>query len=74
MEITRIKEEVNNLMAIFAASRDPDNADRTVMVEADVLQSVTAELASVTDDNDAVTLPNDLTNTVDIVGTTLRFI
>ena len=41
------------------------------MVEPEVLQDITGELASVTD-NDAVILPNDLNDTVNIVETILR--
>ena len=72
VEIIRIKEEVDNLMAIFDASQNPNNSDRTDMVEPEVLQSITDELASVTYKNDTAILPNDLGDTIDTVGTILR--
>ena len=72
VEITRITEEVYYLMAIFAASQDPNNSDRTVVIESDVLQSITSELASATDKSDGSILPNDLINIIDTVGDLLR--
>ena len=72
VEITRIKEEVENLNAIFAATQDPNNSDRTIMVEPEVLQSITGELASVTTKEDTTILPNDLGDTINTVGTVLR--
>ena len=74
VEITRIKEEVENLNAIFEATQNSSNSDRTVMVEPEVLQSITDELASVTDKNDTSILPNDLGDTINTVGTILRLI
>ena len=72
VEITRIKEEVENLMAIFDATRNSNNSDRTIMIEPEVLQSITGELASVTDKNDTAILPNDLGDTIGTLGTILR--
>ena len=72
VEITRIKEEVNDLLAIFSASRNPNNSDRTVMIESNVVQSITSDLTSVTDKYRTAILPNDLENIIDIVGDILR--
>ena len=72
VEITRITEEVNNLNTIFEATQNSNNSDRTVMVEPEVLQSITDELASVTDKNDTSILPNDLGDTINALGTILR--
>ena len=72
VEITRIQEEVQNLLNIFEATQNSNNSDQTVMVEPEVLQSITDELASVTDKNDTTILPNDLGNTLDAVGSILR--
>ena len=74
VEITRITEEVENLNAIFEATQNSNNSDRTVMVEPEVLQSITDELASVTDKNDTSILPNDLGDTINTLGTILRLI
>ena len=73
IEITRIKEEVNDLLAIFSASQNPNNSDRTIMIESNAVQSITSGLASATDKNDAAILPNDLENTIDIVEDILRY-
>ena len=72
VEITRITEEVNYLMAISAASRDPNNSDRTVVIESDVLQSITSELSSATNKSDDPILPNDLISIINTVGDLLR--
>ena len=72
VEITRIKEQVQNLMNIFGAIRNSNNSDHTIMVELEVLQSITGELASVTDKNETTLLPNDLGNTLDTLETILR--
>lgn len=72
VEITRISEEVNKLMAIFEASQNSENSDRTIMVEPEVIQSITGELVSITDKNDTAILPNDLGNTINSVGTIIR--
>ena len=72
VEITKLTEEVENLNAIFEATQNSSNSDRTVMVEPEVLQSITDELAVVTDKNDTSLLPNDLGDTIDTLGTILR--
>ena len=74
VEITRITEAVENLNSIFLASQNPNNSDRTIMVEPEVLQSITGELASVTTKDDAAILPNDLGDTINTLGTILRLI
>ena len=75
VEITRIQEEVKILMDIFFASRNPNSSDRTViMVEPEVLQSISGELANLTDRNDAGILPNDLEDTINTAEIILRFI
>ena len=73
IEITRIKEEVNNLLAIFSASRNPNNSDRTIMIESNAVQSITSDLVIATDKNDTPILPIDLENTIDIVEDILRY-
>ena len=73
VEITRIKEEVNDLLAIFLASQNPNNSDRTIMIESNAVQSITSDLAIATDKNDTAILPNDLENIIDIVGDILRY-
>ena len=60
--------------AIFEATQNSSNSDRTIMVEPEVLQSITDELASVTDKNDTSILPNDLGDTINTLGTILRLI
>ena len=72
VEITRITEEVNHLMAISAAFRNTNNSDHTVVIESDVLQSITSELSSAVDKSDGSILPNDLINIIDTVGDLLR--
>ena len=72
VEITRIKEEVQNLVAIFEATQNTNNSDRTIMVEPEVLELITSELASVTDKNDTSILPNDLGDTIDSVGAIIK--
>ena len=73
IEITRIREEVDYLMAIFAASQNPNNSDRTITVESDALESLSSELAIAIDKDDTTILPNDLRNTIDTVEVLLRF-
>ena len=73
IEITRIKEEVNDLLAIFSASQNPSNSDRTIMIESNAVQSITSDLAIATDKNDTPILPIDLENTIDIVEDILRY-
>ena len=72
VEITKIREEVDNLNAIFEATRNPNNSDRTIMVEPEDIQSITGELAAVTNEDNTSFLPNDLDNTLDSIGTILR--
>ena len=72
VEITRIREEVENLNTIFEATQYPNNSDRTVMVTSEDIQSITGELASVTDKDNTSFLPNDLGNTLESIGTILR--
>ena len=74
VEITKIQEEVKILMDVFLASQNSISSDRTVMVESGTLQSITEELANVTDKNDTVILPNDLENTIETTKIILRFI
>ena len=61
-------------MTIFEASQNPDNSDRTVVVEPEDIESLTSELASVTDNSGISILPNDLGDTVSAVETLLRLI
>ena len=61
-------------MIIFDANRNSNNSDRTIMVEPEVLQSITGELASVTDKNETTLLPNDLGNTLGTMETILRWL
>ena len=74
VEITRITEQVNNLMASYAAFQDPSNSDRTVVIEPDVVETITNDLASATDKNNMSILPNDLNNTLDTLEAIIRFI
>ena len=59
-------------MIIFDATRNSNNSDRTIMIEPEVLQSITDELASVTDKNDTTILPNDLGDTINTIEAILR--
>ena len=72
VEITRIREEVDNLNAIFEATQDPNNSDHTITVEPEDIQSIAGELAAVTDEANTSILPNDLDNTLDSIETILR--
>ena len=74
VEITRIKEEVEMLMAIFAANQNVNNSDRTIMVEPEVIQSITGELADATTEKDRSILPNDLRNVIDTTGAIIKYI
>ena len=74
VEITRIKEEVENLNTIFEATQNSENSDRTVMVVPEVLQSITGELANVTTKDDTSLLPNDLEDTINTLEIILRLI
>ena len=73
VEITRIAEEVNYLLAIVAASQDPNNSDRTTTIESDAFESLSDELASAIDKDNTTILPNDLRNTIESVGGLLRY-
>ena len=70
--ITRIKEEVQNLMKIFENIQNTNNSDRTVMIEPQILASITSELANLTEKNNTAILPNDLSVTINTVETILR--
>ena len=72
VEITRIKEEVQNLMNIFENIQNTNNSDRTVTIEPQILASITSELANLTAKNNTAILPNDLSATINTVGTILR--
>ena len=72
VEITRIKEEVQNLMKIFENTQNANNSDRTVMIEPQILASITSELANLTEKNNTAILPNDLSVTINTVETILR--
>ena len=72
VEITRLTEEVNNFVAIFEARENFNNFDNTIMIEPQVLRTVTGELANITDKNDSAILPNDLDNTINIIGAIVR--
>jgi len=72
VEITRLIEEVNNFVAIFEARENFNNFDNTIMIEPQVLRTITGELANITDKNDSAILPNDLDNTINIVGAIAR--
>ena len=74
VEITRIREEVENLNAIFEATQNSNNSDHTIIVTSEDIQSITGELADVTDKDNTSFLPNDLGNTVVTIGTILRLV
>ena len=74
VEITKIREEVNNLMAIFAAFHNPNNSDRTLTIQPDILQTITEELVTNINKNDIAILPNDLENVISIVEDIIRLI
>ena len=74
VDITRISEQVKDLAAIFAASQDSSNSDRTIIIYPDVFETITADLASATDKNGISILPLDLQNTIETVEAVLRFI
>ena len=74
VEITKITEEVNELIAIVAASQNPNNSDRTITVDSGDIKIITSDLASATDKNDTSILPNDLENTINTVGNIIRFV
>ena len=72
VEITNIREEVNNLLTIVEAIQNPNNSNRTLTVEPEVLQTITEELATNTDTNDIAILPDDLDNVISSVESILR--
>ena len=72
VEITKIKDEVNDLLAFFSAFQNRNNSNRTIMIESNAVQTILSDLASATDKNGTAILPNDLENTIDIVGDILR--
>ena len=74
VEITKIRKEVENLNAVFVATQNPSNSDRTIMVKPEDIQSITGDLASVTEKDNTSFLPNDLGNTLDTIGIVLRFV
>ena len=71
VEITRIREEVNNLITAF---RSPNNSNYTFAVEPEYLQIITEALATNTDNDDVTILPNDLENVITTVGDIIRLI
>ena len=73
MEIVRIKEEVKKLVAIFEATQNSNNSDRTITVEPETLQSITSELVRVTEKNNTAILPNDLEDTINSVRAIIRY-
>ena len=72
VEINRITEQVKDLMVIYAASQDPSNSDRTIIIEPDVFETITEDLASATDKNDTSILTRDLQNTIETVDAVIR--
>jgi len=74
VEIIRITEEINNIVAISNARQNLNNSDLTLAVEPEVLQTITDDLATITDKNDSSILPNDLDNTINIIGAIIRLI
>ncbi|XP_065913065.1 hemicentin-1-like isoform X2 [Dysidea avara] len=63
VEITRIMEEAERLDEILKNALNSENADLTIMVEPEVVEAITEELASLTDNEETI-LPNDLANTL----------
>ena len=72
VEITKIKEEINNLRAIVEANQNVNNSNRTLTVKPEVLQIITDELATNTDKNNITILPNDLKNVISTVEDIIR--
>ena len=72
IEITKIKEEINNLRAIVEANQNVNNSNRTLTVKPEVLQIITDELATNTDKNNITILPNDLKNVISTVEDIIR--
>ena len=74
VEITKIREQVENLNAVFAATQNSSNSDRTVMIQLEDIQSITGDLVSQTNKDNTSILPNDLGNTLDTIGIILRLV
>ena len=74
VEITKIREEVENLNAVLAATQNSSNSDCTIVVEPEDIQSITRDLVSETDKDNTSILPNDLGNTLDTIGIILRLV
>ena len=72
VEITKIREEANNLRVISAAFQNPNNSDRTLTIEPEVLETITEALATNTDKDDIPILPNDLRNVISTVEDIIR--
>jgi len=68
VEITRLAEEVYNFVAFFE-----DGFDNTIMIGPQVLETITGELASITDKSGTAILPNDLDNAINIIEDVLRY-
>ena len=60
------------LIKNFENIQNTNNSDRTVMIEPEFLTNITSGLANLTEKNNAAILPNDLSDTINIVGTILR--
>ena len=73
MEITRINEEAERLNDIIKAASNPNNTDLTLMVEPEVVEAITEELASITSDKEETILPNDLSNTLGTIDSLIRY-
>ena len=74
VEITKIREEVNILRAIFAAIQNPNNSDHTLTIEPEDLQTITEELLVNTNKDDIAILPNDLENVISIVEDIIKYV
>ena len=72
VEITKIREEVNNLKVISAALQNANNSDHTLIIEPEVLETITEALATNTDKDDLPILPNDLRNVISTVEDIIR--
>ena len=72
VEITRIMEEAERLDEILKNASNSENADLTIMVEPEVVEAITEELASLTDIEETI-LPNDLANTLGTIDSLIRY-
>ena len=70
IEITRIREEVNNLATIIHSS---NNFASALTVQPEDIRIITEALSANTD-NDVTILPNDLENVISTVGDLIRLI